>query len=427
MCVLPLIPAARAAETGGTTRLTLDEALRRALVVNNQVEQSRQEITVAEANKSYLLAQVMPHIQANGTLQRNSIQQTFGTGDNKVTILPQNNWNYQITLQQPLYAGRREFRAYSQARIGIENARETSLYTEDSALLRVSSAFMALVNADARIGIEQTNIEVAEKRRTQSQAFFEAGEVTRVDVLRAETAIKAAQRQLAAAQQGRANAESDLRAALDINTPIEAVPPSHALPPVPDEVTLVSHAQSERPDVTVAQNNLQIAKLEVQKQRGFWQPTVSFNGGLINQKVAFPAKSYLFGALQFSVPIYQSGEVPARVAGAKAKEEEARLAVENARVTAREDVRKALADLHAAGTSLGLAREQLTAAEAEYSQSFDLYRAQEATALDLSTSEASLADARRAVAEETLNRDLAELRVWYAAGEIKSAVGVKNP
>jgi hypothetical protein len=35
-----------------------------------------------------------------------------------------------------------------------------------------------------------------------------------------------------------------------------------------------------------------------------------------------------------------------------------------------------------------------------------------------------LADARRAVAEETLNRDLAELRVWYAAGAIKEALGV---
>ena len=29
-----------------------------------------------------------------------------------------------------------------------------------------------------------------------------------------------------------------------------------------------------------------------------------------------------------------------------------------------------------------------------------------------------------AVAEETLNRDIAELRVWYAAGSIKESVGV---
>jgi outer membrane protein TolC len=71
------------------------------------------------------------------------------------------------------------------------------------------------VNADARIEVEKKNIQLAENRRKQSQAFFQAGEVTKVDVLRAETAVKAAQRQLAAAQQGRAIAESDLRAALE--------------------------------------------------------------------------------------------------------------------------------------------------------------------------------------------------------------------
>ncbi len=424
LCVPP--PTSAADAVSGSTRLTFDEALRRALVVNNQVEQSRQEITVAEENRSYLLSQVMPHIQATGTLQRNSIQQTFGTGSNTVTILPQNNWNYQITMQQPLYAGRRELRAYSQAKIGIEIARESTQFTEDQALLRVSSAFLAMVNADARMDVERKNIELAENRRKQSQAFFQAGEVTKVDVLRAETAIKAAQRQLAAAQQGRATAESDLRAALDLNTPIDAVPPSRSLPSIPDEATLISHAQSGRPDVTVAQNNVRIANLEVAKQRGFWLPTVTFNGGLINQKVAFPASSYAFGALQFTVPIFQSGEVQARVAGAKAREEEAKIGLENAKVIAREDVRKALVDLHTAETSLGLARDQLAAAEAEYAQSFELYRAQEATSLDVSTSEASLADARRAVAEETLNRDLSELRVWYAAGDIKTAVGVTN-
>jgi outer membrane protein TolC len=112
------------------------------------------------------------------------------------------------------------------------------------------------------------------------------------------------------------------------------------------------------------------------------------------------------------------------VAGAKAREEEAKLGLETAKISAREDVHKAIVALQSADTSLGLAKEQLAAAEAEYAQAFELYRAQETTSLDVATSEASLADARRAVAEETLNRDLAELRVWYAAGEIKEAVGV---
>jgi outer membrane protein len=127
------------------------------------------------------------------------------------------------------------------------------------------------------------------------------------------------------------------------------------------------------------------------------------------------------------VPLFQAGEVFARVAGAKSREKQAELALEEAKLIAREDVRRALADLQSAHIGLQLANEQLEAAQAEYDQAFELYRAQEATSLDLASSEASLADARRAVAEETLNRDLAELRVWHAAGAIKESVGVQPP
>jgi outer membrane protein len=417
LCVAVSLPAAT---------LTFEEAIRRSLEVNNNIESSRAEIEVAEANRAFLLSAVMPRIELDGALTRNSIEQTFGEGDEALTILPRNDWNYTLRLSQPVFAGRRELRAYSQAKLGIENARETEDATEDATLLRVASSYLALVNAEARIGIEQRNIELALKRREQAQAFYEAGEVTRVDVLRAETAVKAAQRVMAGAEQARELAESDLRKALEIEGDIDVVPPARKIPVPPDEAALIARAVAARPDVDVAENNVRIAELEVSKQRGYWMPVVRFDGGWINQRTPFPAAQYAYGALRFNVPIFQSGEVFARVAGARQRQLQAGLALQDAQLTAREDVRQALVALRAAVTSLSLATEQLAAAEAEYSQAFELYRAQEATSLDVSTSETSLADARRAVAEESLNRDLAELRVWYAAGAIKEALNVNG-
>lgn len=416
-----------AASAFAQTRLTFGEAMQRAIEVNNAIEQSRAEIRVADANRGQLLSNVMPRINITGNFTRNSIEESFGGGEDRVVILPRNNWAYQIVLSQPIFAGRRELRAYSQAKLGVENAREDSELTQEGTLLRVASSFLALVNAEARMDIEKRNIELAEKRRTQAEAFYDAGEVTRVDILRAVTAVKAAQRVLASAEQIRETAASDLRAALNLDGAIDVVPPDRKLPPLPDEGSLVRRAEESRSDVDVAENNLQIAKLEISKQRGFWYPTVTFDGGIIRQKTAFPADSYKYGAIRFTIPVFQSGEVVNRVAAAKEREKQAELALSDARITAREDVRKALIALHTAETSLGLARDLLSAAEAEYAQAFELYRAQETTSLDVATSENSLADARRAVAEETLNRDLAELRVWYAAGAIKTAVGVANP
>ncbi|HYU25441.1 MAG TPA: TolC family protein, partial [Thermoanaerobaculia bacterium] len=196
--------------------------------------------------------------------------------------------------------------------------------------------------------------------------------------------------------------------------------------PLPEEQALVARAVDARPDVVVAQNNVKAAELEVRKQHGFWLPTVTFDAGYINQKSAFPASKYGYGAFRFTVPIWQSGEVEARVRQAKDREEQAKLSLEDAKISAREDVRQAIVNVHAAEASLQLAREQLAAAEAEYAETFERYRAQEATSLDVAASETSLADARRAVAEETLNRDLSQLRVWYAAGALKEAVGAKQ-
>jgi outer membrane protein len=408
------------------TKLTLDGALARALEVNNTVERAREDVGLATAQKDQLLSAVLPRITLSGDYTRNSLEQTFGEGDDSIAILPRNDWSYRVTLSQPVFAGRRELRAYSQAKLNVENAREGTLASEDAVLLRVASSYLAVVNADARVEVERRNIELAQRRLTQAQAFYEAGEVTKVDVFRAETAIKAAQRLLAAAEQQREHAAAQLREDLDLDGPIEVATPERALPPLPDESALVARATESRPDVDIAENVVRIATLEVSKQRGFWLPTVTFDGGYIHQKTPFPADRYSYGALRFNVPLFQSGEVIARVAGAKSQQKQAELALEEAKTHAREDVRRALADLRSAGTGLQLAGEQLDAAQAEYEQAFELYRAQEATSLDVAASETSLADARRAVAEETLNRDLAELRVWYAAGGIKDAVGVNR-
>ena len=409
------------------TKLTFDDALQRALEVNNTIERSQQDVAVAQSNKDYLLSAVMPKITLTGDLTRNSIEQSFGgEGEDSVTILPRNDWAYRVTLSQPIFAGRRELRAYSQAKIGIENAREGVRAATDSILLRVSSSYLAVVNADRRVAVEQRNIELAQKRLDQAQAFFEAGEVTKVDVFRAETAMKAAQRLAAVAVQQREHAVAQLRTDLDLDGAIEVTAPERALTALPSESDLIARATTTRPDIDIAENNVRIASLEVQKQRGFWLPTVTFDGGFIQQKTPFPADKYSYGAFRFNVPIFQSGEVYARVAAAKSREKQAELDLQDARLVAREDIHRAFADLRSAETGLQLANEQLEAAQAEYDQAFDLYRAQEATSLDVSASETSLADARRAVAEETLNRDLAELRVWHAAGAMTDAVKLIN-
>ena len=116
----------------------------------------------------------------------------------------------------------------------------------------------------------------------------------------------------------------------------------------------------------------------------------------------------------------------AKVAVANERLHQAELDLQAARRSVREEVRRAVADLAAADAELELAKEQKTAAEAEYQQADELYRAQELTALDARVAETSLADARRAVATGELDRDLAELQVWAAAGLLAKNLSMED-
>ncbi len=396
--------------------VTLEEALRQALAANPTLGSAEIEEAAVKGQVRALLATVLPKIGVQGNYVVNSEEASFGSGSDKRTVLPGRDWSYRLTLSQPIYAGNRERRALEQARLGVDTARANAASARDRLLLAVAADYLAVVRADELIAVEQKSVDLASARRDQAKTFFEAGETTRVDLLRAEADIKGAERQLARARQDRALAESRLREDLALDQPLATTEPGRILPKRPTEEELLAQVEESRPEVARAKTAVEIARLEVRKQKGALLPVLTADGAWLKQRSSFPLDQYGFFAFRLTVPIYQGGEVKAKVAIANERLHQAELDLEAARRKVREEVRRAMADLAAADAELALAQEQLTAAEAEYEQADELYRAQELTALDARVAETSLADARRAVATGALNRDLAELEVWSAAG-----------
>ncbi len=419
-----LPPAARAQEPVQT--LTFEEALQRALVANPATETARAEVRISEAQLRQLRSAVLPRIELNGSATRNSDEVAFESDGFSATVLPENDWHYDVTLRQPLYAGGRELKAIRQGRLNVERIGAGVRQSEEQVLLGAASDYLAVVAADALLTVERGNLEVAGRRSRQSQAFYEAGEVTRVDVLRAETATKSVERAIAAAEQDRETAVSRLRLALALDEApgarIGVVAPKLELPPMPGAAELVRQAQENRPEIREAELALEINQLEVSKQKAARLPVVLAEASYISQAAEFPASQYGSFTINMNLPIWDSGEIAARVATAQTRREQAEIALAERKRVVREDVLQALLDLETAEKSLALARDQLAAAEAEYNQSFELYRAQEATSLDLQASEISLAAARRAVVASSLDRQLAELSVWSAVGTLKNLI-----
>jgi outer membrane protein len=402
-------------------RLTMREALALAYDRNLALVRARAEVPASEANRRLYRSAVLPRLWVNGSVVRNSSEVSFGPPDDVRTILPLTSWDVRVNVSQPIFAGFRDLKAYRQAKIGIDYAREGVRFESDQVLLEASRQFLLGLQAEALIDVERRNLELAQRRREQATALFEAGETTQVDVLRAEADIKAAERRVVEAERAREVAVSELRLALALDEDIELAPPAggdRAVPLVPAETELLSQAFRARPEVRQAEYSVETARLEVEKQRGAYYPVVTADAGYVRQATTFPRESYGFGAIRMTVPIYQGGEVAALVDIAEEREKQAQLVLEESRRLVREDVRIALFDLEASRTNLALAQEQLRAAEAEYAQTSELYQNQELTNLDLQTSEAALTAARRGVATGELLVYAAEVQVWYAAGTL---------
>ncbi len=344
---------------------------------------------------------------------------TFGSDDNAATILPATSWRYELKLSQPIYSGGRATRALEQAGIGINVARQQALGTRQGVLLRTTSDYLGVIQGAALVTVETQNVELARKRLEQAKAFYDAGESTKVDVLRAESAVKASERRLAAAVQAKESAASELRIDLAVDQPVAVASGALSLPAVPERPALLAQAFSARPEIRQAELNLRFNQIEVEKQKRKYLPVITSDATYTTQASDFPAPQY--GALSFNLhlPIFDSFEIAHQVAIATQQRTQASLALEEMKRGVREQVDLSLIHLKTAQTNLDLARDQLAASEAEYQQMFDLYRAQEATALDLESAETSLAEARRAVATGELDLDLARLSVWYATGTLE--------
>ena len=152
----------------------------------------------------------------------------------------------------------------SQGRLPVSSNQAGLRSAEDMVLLATASDYLGIVQGQDLVDVEQKNLELAGRRRKQAQAFYEAGEQTKVDVLRAETDQKAAERALAAAQQqpgpgGQPAAPRPRPRRPRRRTADPGPAPDLKFPPLPPAEALVAQAEASRPTVQRAELALQIA------------------------------------------------------------------------------------------------------------------------------------------------------------------------
>jgi len=447
---------ARPVETGATSSfqvLTLEDAVRQANERNLDLKAAQARLASANEISRKVWAGYLPQITAGGTYTYNSseakmalptgyvIRDMAGTpfdpsqgpdpapgmgsptslvmvpsGVRELDIMKKHQFSGQLQLTQGLIipalwpAISNAYLAEEVAQLSVENARREVLFA-------TVQLYYGAAGLKETVEVQQRMLASYQEHEKDAIVRTKLGASARVALLRAQIERARAEQDLRRVQMAYASAKSALATLLDREPDFEVAHPEKPAA-VAASLKLEETALTDRLDVELARRNLDLAEKSDKATWYKYAPTVAFLARYQAQNAAGfsgDTDSWLAG-LSLNWTLWDGGlrEAEKREAAAKVAENQAMLrAAEN---KARDEVRRALLDLKSAEANRIKAEEQVKLARETVTLVTAGYEAGASTYLEVLDANTALQGAELSHINESLNADLAVLRLTKAAG-----------
>ena len=367
---------------------TLTQAMARAYRGNPDINQQRAAVRVTDENVPRQKAGYRPRVTGTADV---------GASDVFSKSVPSAGFNHSVNgnasgrnanpsltfprgaglnVTQTLFNGFRVENGVRSAESGILGARETLRNTEQTVLQDTVTFYMNVLRDTAILNLRRNNVEVLNEQLRQTNDRFKVGDVTKTDVAQSQAALAQSQADAFTAQTNLQTSIANYRQVIGVEPKrLEPVKPyERGLPKSLEAAILLS--QSEHPAIQALLHGVDAAQLNVKVVEGELYPTVGVTGSLARRwDTSGSEGSQSISASvvgQISVPIYEGGEVYARVRQAKETLGQQRLAADLQRDRVRAAVvsawyvffnsaaviRASLAQVAAAETALNGVREE---------------------------------------------------------------------
>lgn len=331
---------------------------------------------------------------------------------------------YGVTATQPIFSGFRTVNAVRAAEATVRAGRETLRIVEQSVLLEAVTAYVDVVRDQAIVRLRENNVSVLTRELKASRDRFAVGEVTRTDVAQAEARRAAS---VSALDLARANLKTS-RASYErvIGHPPsnlqDARPNSQRLPSSVNEA--ISIGGKENPSVVASLYLEQAARHTVDLIWGELLPTVQLEGDYSKaydpSRLTDQAESASVTG-RIIVPLYEGGEVRARVRQAKHTHVSRLQEVEQARTENQALVVSAWSQLIAARAQLESDQVQVTASRTALTGVREEERVGQRTLLDVLNAEQELLNAEVQLATTRRNVVVASYNVLSTVGRLSAS------
>jgi outer membrane protein len=171
------------AQRTDTLRLSVEDAVARALRASDEAQLALAQIDVAEAQLTVARAAGLPQLRLNTTYSR-AFKNARATAVGQVFNQP-NTYNVNLNLSQTVFQGGRITAASRAASAVREASRLDAQEVRAAVTLDVQRAYLDALVTERVAAIQEENLSLATARVAQVQQLQTAGRVARYDLLRA--------------------------------------------------------------------------------------------------------------------------------------------------------------------------------------------------------------------------------------------------
>lgn len=354
VCAISLMPA------GPAHAESMFEALVSAYVANPTLNAARAQQRATDEEVPRARSGFRPTIIGSGEIDyQNSNTKPAQIGDGDDTTK-----RYGVTLTQPIFRGFRTINSVREAEASVRAGRQELKLTEQLTLIQGVDAYMSVVRDQAIVRLRRNNVKVLREQYEATKDRFNVGEVTKTDVAQAEARLSGARSQLSLAN---ANLETS-RAAYERvigHKAAKVVSPgslSHILPKTLKIALDVG--LEENPEVLAAEFRKRASRHAVDTVRGELLPEVNVQASYFKN---FDPSSFVDDREtttvtgRLTVPLYQAGDVSARVRQSKHTYQQRRDQLAEARDKVRSDIVTAWSQLASARAQIVSDQAQVAA------------------------------------------------------------------
>jgi outer membrane protein len=399
------------------TGQTLNQALLAAYTNNPGLLAARSNLRSKDEAVPQALANWRPNVSMTADIARSHTHTNTRRANRDQMQSPR---NMSLDVTQSLFRGFRTSAGVKKAELSVNSTRATLIGTEQDVLLNVVTAFMSVVQDQAKLNLKNSNELVLKRQLEATQDRFRVGEITRTDVSQAEARV-------AGAAADRVQFEGNLNNSRANYLNVIGEKPGKLAAPSALSITLksldeaIKAAVADHPDIISQRYLEQSARINIKSVRGELLPTVNLAGKLSRAWEASgndDQKTTGLMKLSVSIPLYQKGAVYSRLRAAKQDARQSLQKLEETRRSVSQVAAKAWVSLETAKARIKSYSAQIKSAEIALEGVQREAAVGSRTVLDVLDAEQELLDAKISLVGANRDKVVASFQLKEATGQL---------